>query len=54
MVQHQQLKEVGSKLESPPASKDALIKLLKVTGGIILPLWILAKKKAFLISLLSD
>ncbi|RZR94051.1 hypothetical protein BHM03_00022675 [Ensete ventricosum] len=26
----QQLKEVGSKLENPPASKDALIKLLKV------------------------
>lgn len=26
----QQLKEVGSKLESPPASKDALVKLLKV------------------------
>ncbi|KAK4386765.1 hypothetical protein Sango_2547100 [Sesamum angolense] len=25
----QQLKELGSKLESPPASKDALIKLLK-------------------------
>lgn len=28
----QQLKEVGSKLESPPASKDALIKLLKVSA----------------------
>lgn len=26
----QQLKELGSKLESPPASKDALVKLLKV------------------------
>lgn len=26
----QQLKEVGSKLETPPATKDALIKLLKV------------------------
>lgn len=33
MVQQQQLKEVGSKLESPPASKDALIKLLKVIMG---------------------
>lgn len=25
-----QLKELGSKLKSPPASKDALLKLLKV------------------------
>lgn len=26
----QQLKEVGSKLETPPLTKDALVKLLKV------------------------
>lgn len=26
----QQLKEVGSKLETPPSTKDALVKLLKV------------------------
>lgn len=26
----QQLKEVGSKLETPPSNKDALLKLLKV------------------------
>ncbi|KMZ73056.1 hypothetical protein ZOSMA_1552G00010, partial [Zostera marina] len=35
MVQQQQLKEVGSKLESPPASKDALIKLLKQAGNYL-------------------
>ncbi|XP_039118231.1 sister chromatid cohesion protein PDS5 homolog A isoform X1 [Dioscorea cayenensis subsp. rotundata] len=29
MAQKQQLRELGSKLDSPPASKDALIKLLK-------------------------
>jgi hypothetical protein len=26
----QQLREVGSKLETPPSTKDALVKLLKV------------------------
>ncbi|XP_042460310.1 sister chromatid cohesion protein PDS5 homolog B-like [Zingiber officinale] len=31
----QQLKEVGSKLESPPASKDALIKLLKQAANCL-------------------
>ncbi|OMO64697.1 sister chromatid cohesion protein, PDS5 B-like protein [Corchorus olitorius] len=31
----QQLKELGSKLDSPPSSKDALLKLLKAR---ILPL----------------
>ncbi|KAJ0986872.1 hypothetical protein J5N97_005228 [Dioscorea zingiberensis] len=30
--QQQQLRELGSKLDSPPASKDALIKLLKFTN----------------------
>ncbi|XP_022142523.1 sister chromatid cohesion protein PDS5 homolog A isoform X2 [Momordica charantia] len=31
----QQLREVGSKLETPPASKDALIKLLKQAAGYL-------------------
>ncbi|KAK6133264.1 hypothetical protein DH2020_033025 [Rehmannia glutinosa] len=31
----QQLKELGSKLESPPASKDALIKLLKQSAACL-------------------
>ncbi|XP_010252783.1 PREDICTED: sister chromatid cohesion protein PDS5 homolog B [Nelumbo nucifera] len=31
----QQLKEVGSKLENPPASKDALIKLLKQAASFL-------------------
>ncbi|KAL6538568.1 hypothetical protein OROGR_012556 [Orobanche gracilis] len=33
--QQQQLKELGSKLENPPASKDALIKLLKQSAACL-------------------
>lgn len=41
MAQKQQLRELGSKLDSPPASKDALIKLLKVgfCGDFLLEFW---------------
>jgi hypothetical protein len=37
----QQLREVGSKLETPPSTKDALVKLLKVRH--FLSVWYLRK-----------